>query len=570
MKQHLRRLLLASGLVAAVALTACSPDATEPAPSPSPTESPEFTGFKPWTYPKVDGSTATHPLNLAFKEEFTGASLTPENLPISKTHQAYLKLIAGEVDLILVTTPSEDELAAAQAAGVELEVIPVVHEAFVFMTNSGNPVTNLTVDQLRDIYAGRITNWRQVGGPNSSIVAFQRPENSGSQTGILELVMKGTPMMPAPRAEYVISDMEGTVDAVANYDNSSGALGYSYYYFVTAMYGELAKGNTEDGVRLVSVNGVAPREETIRSGAYPLTSAYYIVINKAAPADSPARRLAEMMLSEAGQRIAQRTGYVPVLPLPPLEPPTYTAPPPGPFSITSLDESYVVNQITVTKRMEQAVERLTVDGLADQRVEDAVNARIRQLQDDFLAVPKAPGAGLNQLRSTVRSSPTPDQDVEGVAARYYVFGNVLSLQFSHQGHWSDATVRLDTGDEMAFRDLFVDGASIEGILASAYYEHLVVGGASDMADVEAQILDMLGDYRRDPSPSFSILMGGEALVEVGHRRFSFRLTDYWQSVAVFKRFVRPDNAALYTAPPAGACPVFRVKSPSGSCMGPEG
>ncbi len=530
----------------------------EVTPTPTPDVGPDL--FTLRTYPRVDGSTATHPLSIAFTEAFTGANVTPELMPISKTHQAYLNLIAGDVDLILVTSPSEDELAAARAARVQLEVIPVVREGFVFITNAGNPVTSLTVDQLRDIYAGRITNWAEVGGPSSPITAYQRPENSGSQTGMLDLVMHGTPMMEAPQ-NVVIAGMQETVDVIATYENSSGALGYSYYYFVTAMYGDLAAGNAQDGVRLLSVDGVAPTPETIRSGAYPLTSAYYIVINKASPAGSPARVLAEAMLSTYGQRVAQRAGYVPIVELPP-ETSTYPPPPPGPYSLASPDEAIRLHPITICQREEPAhgtsVLRLTVDGLADQQVEDAINARFREAQDEFARVRHSVPVWSTFTNAYAAAAPDP-----AGCTRVHTFGNVISLQSHGRGANAVVNVRLDTGAEIAFRDLFVDGANIEGIVADAYQSAILM----EPMEPDARIIDLIGDLQRDPDPDFAIITSDTIWVRVGDRQFSFELSDYWQSVAIVKRFTTPDDDRLYTdTQHTITCPAFVVpEGPAAIC-----
>ena len=112
------------------------------------------------TLPKIDGSTATIPLGEAFASNFTGEE---QKVEFSQTHQAYVNLIDGNVDLILVTYPSEDELNLAKQAGVELEIIPVVKEGFVFYVNAKNPINNLSLAQVQDIYSGEITNWKEVG-----------------------------------------------------------------------------------------------------------------------------------------------------------------------------------------------------------------------------------------------------------------------------------------------------------------------------------------------------------------------------------------------------------------------
>ena len=84
-------------------------------------------------------------------------------LNYSNTHPGYVKLINGEVDLIVVTEPSEEELKLAKEKGIELEVIPVVKEGFVFYVNRDNKVDNLSVEQIQKIYTGEIKNWKEVG-----------------------------------------------------------------------------------------------------------------------------------------------------------------------------------------------------------------------------------------------------------------------------------------------------------------------------------------------------------------------------------------------------------------------
>lgn len=259
--------------------------------------------------PRVDASLATQPLVSAMVKNFTAGQMTESDLNYTNTHPGYVKLINGEADLIVVTEPSEEELKLAKDKGVELEVIPVVKEGFVFYVNGNNKVDSLTLDQIESIYAGEIKNWSEVGGDNEEIIPYQRPVNSGSQTGILSLVMKNKKLMNP--LNNVIETMEGIIKTVANYDNGKGAMGYSYYYYATAMY-DLTDENSQDRIKLLGVNGVKPSYDTIKDGSYPIQTAYYIVINKNEPEGSKTRELVKAMLSARGQNVAKDAGYVPV------------------------------------------------------------------------------------------------------------------------------------------------------------------------------------------------------------------------------------------------------------------
>jgi len=255
-------------------------------------------------YPRVDGSTVTIPLSEALAASLTGLSVEEVRPHIlhNKTHQAYVNLIEKNADIIFVTSPSEDEKALAAQRRVELEVVPIVSEAFVFLVHKDNPVEGLTLEQIRRIYAGDITNWAQAGGSDVPILAYQRPVNSGSQTGFLDLVMKDLKPMDPPK-DQVIGGMGELIDAIAAYDNDLSALGYSYYYFVVDMWGN-------QDVKLLKVDGVYPDQKSISSGKYPVRTAYYAVIRADEPKDSPVRQMIAWILSEKGQKLAEEAGYV--------------------------------------------------------------------------------------------------------------------------------------------------------------------------------------------------------------------------------------------------------------------
>lgn len=258
--------------------------------------------FSEQDYPRIDGSTATLPLAEAFKANFTGVNIEDVEVTHNKTHNAYVNLINGDTDLILVTYPSVEEQKLAKEKEVELEIVPIVKEAFVFFVNNENPVENLTLEQVQNIYSGKIKSWKSVGGESKKIVAYQRPENSGSQSGMLELVMKGTKMME-PVTETIAQSMADIVDVISDYDNGKTAIGYSYYYYATQMY-------SKDSMKLLSINGIEPSYENIKTGLYDIQTAYYAVIRKDETENSNARKLLDLMKSERGQNVAKEAGYV--------------------------------------------------------------------------------------------------------------------------------------------------------------------------------------------------------------------------------------------------------------------
>lgn len=256
-------------------------------------------------YPHVDGSTSMLPLSRALMMASTGVSAQEAELRIShsKTTLSFYALVSGEADLLLVARPAQEAFDYAEDMGVELEMRPIGVDALVFLTSDKNPVDSLTQQQAVGIYTGAITNWKEVGGADAEIVAYQRNETSGSQVMMENVVMDGQPMTDAPK-EYRPSEMGALVDEVASYRNSADAIGYSVYYYVTEMY-------LREGVKLLAIDGVAPSNETIASGEYPYTQYNYAVIRKDEREDSPARQLFDFLTTPEGKALMAAQGYVP-------------------------------------------------------------------------------------------------------------------------------------------------------------------------------------------------------------------------------------------------------------------
>lgn len=270
----------------------------------------------------LDGATALYPIYAAFVQavypehwEDSGAEIDykPYNSTVecTGTIEAYERLLRGEVNMIFAAGPSQAQLDAAYAAGKEFHLTPIGREAFVFFVNSKNPVTGLTVEQVQGIYSGSITNWKDVGGKNQKIRPFQRAEDSGSQTSLQKL-MAGIPLME-PEEEDRVAGMGGIIREVASYKNYKNALGFSFRFYSTEM--------VQNGdIRLLALNGVEPTRETIRDGSYPIASEFYAITCSPIGAPAPEETnthissLLEWILSEEGQSIVERTGYVGIHP----------------------------------------------------------------------------------------------------------------------------------------------------------------------------------------------------------------------------------------------------------------
>ena len=254
-------------------------------------------------YPKLDGATAAYPVYAAMVQEIykgLDAHTVRDYVRCSNTDIAYGRLFEGEIDIFFGAQPSRHQIETAQLAGVEFALTPIAREAFVFFVNKENPVRSLTLEQIQNIYTKNITNWRDVGGKRERIMPFQQPENSGSQTIMLAMVM-GDKALPPPLREEYAGGMGGIINRVAAYRNYSSAIGYSFRYFATGM-------KPNDNIKLLAVGGIEPTVENIRNGTYPFTIDVYAVT--AGSTNGNTEKLIQWILSEQGQGFIEQCGYV--------------------------------------------------------------------------------------------------------------------------------------------------------------------------------------------------------------------------------------------------------------------
>ena len=312
-------LLGLGGLSSAALLAACSTPANSPAAASSqPASSSVSDSAVPAEpiltmeeFPLTDGSTACIPLIAHIMADTTGMDLeTAEGcVSTNKTSQAWRNLgLYSDGDfgtrLIIAYEPSETVKEELKSDGVPLDQKPIGRDALVFIVNDSNPVKSLTQQQLKDIYAGKITNWKEVGGEDLEIVPFQRGENSGSQTMFQKLLIQDGPLMDAP-TELKPTEMGGLVDSIASYNNSANAIGFSVYYYIDQMY-------SQPGLRLLSVDNVTPSNESIADQSYPLRNDFYAAIRQDSGADTPERKVYDWLSTDAGYSCIENAGYVAV------------------------------------------------------------------------------------------------------------------------------------------------------------------------------------------------------------------------------------------------------------------
>lgn len=252
--------------------------------------------------PVLDGATALYPIYAAFAQAVYPEKHYPHHdseVMVNTTPDAFMNLIDGRADIIFAAGPSEKQVQDAEQAGKELELTPIGKEAFVFFVSADNPVEELTIEQIQDIYSGKVANWKELGGKDEKIRAYQRPEGSGSQTALLRL-MGDVPLMEAPE-EDLVDGMGGIIAETAVYRNYNNAIGFSYRYFSTEMV-------DNHSIRHLRIEGVYPDVDSIRNGEYPIAADFYAIT--AGSVNPNTERLIDWILSEQGQFLIKETGYV--------------------------------------------------------------------------------------------------------------------------------------------------------------------------------------------------------------------------------------------------------------------
>ena len=242
------------------------------------------------------GSTTVGPIAKAFAEYYMelhkNVNITVKE---SGSGDGAKALVNGACDIANMSRFMKDkEFKAAVHGGI----MPVAHvvamDGLPLLVHPSNPVKNLKLEQVRDIYAGKITNWKQVGGADLKIVRVSRDTNSGTYETFSKLVMKKQKI--AAGTEYV-----GSNGAVRQRVQSTpAAIGYAGLGFV------------DRTVRALTINGIAPSKQTVATGRYAIARPLYMFTNRYPRLGSHVHAFITLHLTEAGQRIIEAIGFVPV------------------------------------------------------------------------------------------------------------------------------------------------------------------------------------------------------------------------------------------------------------------
>lgn len=244
----------------------------------------------------IDGSTTVGPIAKAFAD-FYKESHGDINITISESGSGngVKSLMNGSCDIANMSRfmkPAEFKSCSDKG------IMPVAHvvafDGLAVIVNPQNKVSSLTVDQIRDIYTGKITNWKEVGGEDAEIVLVSRDNNSGTYETFNELVLNKKDL--SKNAEYVGSNGH----ARTRVNTTKNAIAYVGLGFV------------DDTVKPLSVGGVLPSAKSVSTGKYPISRPLFMFTNGYPKMGSDVYNFVTLHLSKEGREMIKDLGYIAV------------------------------------------------------------------------------------------------------------------------------------------------------------------------------------------------------------------------------------------------------------------
>ena len=242
----------------------------------------------------VQGSTTVLPIAQAAAEVFMQNN-SQANISVrgGGSGNGIAALIEGTCDIADASRPMKvKEILLCQKKGVSPVPHVVAMDGIAVIVHSSNPIQGLNMEEIKDIYTGKITNWKELGGKNLKIVVVSRDSSSGTFETFETIILKGKKVIP----ESLAQASNQTVATVIS--TTKGAIGY------------VGLGYISNTVKALQVNGVIPEQETVVSGKYPISRPLYMYTDGAP--QGVAKDFLEFICSEEGQKIVEEQGFVPL------------------------------------------------------------------------------------------------------------------------------------------------------------------------------------------------------------------------------------------------------------------
>jgi len=242
----------------------------------------------------IKGSTTVLPITQKVAEEYRKINKVAISIEGSGSGNGIKALIEGSCNIANSSREMKpEELAAAKDKGIEVKEITIAYDMIVPVVNPANSVKNLTMDQLKGIYDGSISNWKQLGGKNETIVVISRDTSSGTYEIWYEKVMKKADV----RKDALLQASNGAiVSSVAGNPKAIGYVGFGYI---------------DSSVKPIVVNSIEPTIENGKSAKYPVSRKLYMYVDSK-KVTSETQKLIDYILSDEGQKSVKDAGFIPL------------------------------------------------------------------------------------------------------------------------------------------------------------------------------------------------------------------------------------------------------------------
>jgi len=276
-------ILIVSMLLVAVLIAACSGAGTPGAPvAENATDNSTVT---------VSGSTTVQPLAEklaeAFMTENTGIRIDVQGGGSSVGVKAAGQ---GTSDIGMASREIKDSEIAEFP---NLEIFVIARDGIAIVAHPDTPVSDLSIEQVRDIFSGKITNWKDLGGEDQNIIIVSREEGSGTRSAFEEMVMGEDALIAATA---ILQPSNGSIRTTVS--TTPYSIGYMSF------------GYLDDTIKAISIGGIAPTEPNAADGSYPIVRPLNMLTN--GEPTGAVKAFLDFILSDAGQKLVVEDGYIPV------------------------------------------------------------------------------------------------------------------------------------------------------------------------------------------------------------------------------------------------------------------
>lgn len=249
---------------------------------------------------QIKGSDTMVNLGQAWAEAFM--KVHPE-IPIAVTGggsgTGIAALISNSTDIAQASRQMEKkEIQMAEKNGVNPKEFHVADDGITVVVNPSNPVNKLTIKQLSDIFTGKITNWKQVGGPDKNIVVLSRERNSGTHVFFLEKIVKMGDLKSKNEFATHVLMMPSSQAIVEEVSSNSAAIGY------------FGLGYLSGKEKAIAVEGILPSIKTVANRTYPISRSLQFYTNGVPK--GKIKSFIDFVFSPEGQKIVLKMDFVPV------------------------------------------------------------------------------------------------------------------------------------------------------------------------------------------------------------------------------------------------------------------